>query len=204
MNTFKVFSNPWAAIDHKARPSGAVLMDPVEHNPQGGKYVGAKLKAVQTSPRQTRKVGRYTEVLQEAAHDRIWEFSRAPADIPSVRGGVSDYYRDRIRTNDLIPADEACATAAGVKFIDPALVIASSRAKRKSEWDAQHGVGSFDSLQPIGETKQPEKTDSDQSTPTATEPQAISGTTPPEKAVAASKEAKQLTAAPKRAETSKE
>lgn len=181
MNTFKVLANPWAAIDHKARPAGAVMLDPVEHYQGGGKYVGAKLEAVQTAPKQWRRVGKHVETTMEAEYDRVWIFSNAPADIPSIQGRPSDYYLDRIRHNELIPADAACAAAAGVPFVEPAMVIAESRAARKAEWDSQYGDGSFESLQP-----------------TVAKPVAPQ----PEKA-AASKEA-QPTVAAKRTETSKE
>lgn len=189
MNTFKVLANPWAAIDHKARPAGAVMLDPVDHYQGGGKYVGARLEAVQTAPKQWRKVGRHIETTMEAEYDRVWIFSSTPADIPSIQGRPSDYYLDRIRNREIIPADEPCAAAAGVPFVEPAMVIAESRAARKAEWDSQHGAGSFDSLQPIAAPVV---------NPTVTKPVAPQ----PEKA-AASKEA-QPTVAPKRTETSKE
>lgn len=189
MNTFEVFTNPWAAIDHKARPSGAVLMDPVEHYQGGGKYVGAKLVAVQTAPKQWRKVGKYVETIAEAEYDRVWSFSIAPVEIPSIQGRPSDYYLDRIRNRELIPADEACAAAAGVPFVESEVVILESRAARKAEWDSQHGEGSFESLHASYRAAAESQLDQSASRP---------------EAAPASEEATQQTVAPKSDEISKE
>jgi hypothetical protein len=145
--TFKVIANPWASIDEQARPTGRVA---VVSNQEvvAGKFVGAKLVANQLVAKKTRKIGRYFETTQEAQFDRVWEFSSAPVDVESEGGRPSSYYLERIREGALIPADEACASACGVKFERPELAIERSKAARRSEFDAQHGAGAFDALQP--------------------------------------------------------
>lgn len=149
--TLNVMANPWAAIDEQARPCGSVLMDLDEHNPHGGKYIGAKLKAVEVQPKKWRKVGRAIETTHEARYDRQWEFSDKPQQIPARNGAPSGYYQDRLRSRELIPADRECASACGVRFVSPAEAIEESKAARRLEFDAQHGTGAFDALQPVKE-----------------------------------------------------
>lgn len=144
----RVVANPWSAIDEKARPCGAVLMDLDEHNPKAGKYVGAKLVATEIAPRKSRKVGKIFEVTQEARFDRAWVFSPLPQEVPASNGCLTGYYRDRVVRNELLAADKECAAAARIEFVDPATIIAASKAARRAEYDAQHGVGAFDSMQP--------------------------------------------------------
>jgi hypothetical protein len=163
---FKVLPNPWAAIDEKARPCGRVSMDQDEHNPQGGKFIGAKLVAIEVSPKKWRKIGRYIETTQEARYDRTWTFSTVPVEIPSTRGAPTGYYCDRIKRGELIAADPACAAAVGVPFRDPAAVIAASKAARRAEFDAQHGSGAFDALQPPESKSVPVVAPSNESDPT--------------------------------------
>lgn len=145
--TFKVIANPWASIDALARPTGRVpLVSAGEARP--GKFVGAKLVANKLTERKTRKVGRYFEVIQDARYDRVWEFSSAPVEVDAEGGRPAPYYLERLREGSLIPADQSCATACGVEFADPAVVIAKSKEARRAEFDAQHGDGAFDELQP--------------------------------------------------------
>jgi hypothetical protein len=144
----RVIANPWSAIDEKARPCGAVLMDLDEHNPKPGKYVGAKLVASETAPRRSRKVGKVFEVTQEARFVRTWDFSPNPQDVPAPNGVLTGYYRDRVIRNELLAADEECAAAARIQFRSPVTIIAESKAARRAEFDLQHGAGAFDALQP--------------------------------------------------------
>ena len=145
--TFKVIANPWASIDAQARPTGRVpLVNDGEARP--GKFVGAKLVANKLAERKTRKVGRYFEVTQDAVYDRVWEFSSSPVEVQAEGGRPAPYYLERLREGSLIPADPDCAVACGMEFIDPVVVIAKSKEARRSEFDAQHGSGAFDALQP--------------------------------------------------------
>lgn len=147
--TFKVIANPWASIDAQARPTGRVpLVSDDGQSVKPGRFVGAKLVATQTAERKTRKIGRYFEVTQDAAFDRAWEFSSAPVDVPGFAGRPAPYYLEQLREGSLIPADEACAVACGVKFVSPADVIAKTKTTRRAEYDSQHGAGAFDALQP--------------------------------------------------------
>lgn len=120
-------------------------MDLDEHNPSGGKYVGAKMQAEQLKASQTRRVGNLVETIVEAKHDRTWVFSSEPQETPNT-----GYYRDRAGRlpYELICADTATAKLVGVVFVDPQTVIAEAKGQRRAEYDAQHGDGAFDSLQP--------------------------------------------------------
>lgn len=170
--TFKVIANPWASIDAQARPTGRVpLVNDGEARP--GKFVGAKLVANKIVERKMRKVGRYLEVTQDAVYDRVWEFSSSPVEVQAEGGRPALYYFERLREGSLIPADPACAVACGMEFIDPVVVIAKSKAARRTEFDAQHGSGAFDALQPgivpVAPAQAPAPVTSETETPT-TEP----------------------------------
>lgn len=177
--TLKVVANPWAAVDENARPCGRVVREQADNDVRGIKYIGAELVADEVQMRKTRRVGNAIETTQEARYDRRWKFSLAPVEVPAPKGKLTGYYSDRVRRNELLAANEATAAAAGLpKFIEPGVIIAESKALRRAEFDAQHGAGAFDALQPEEETP------------------AVEAIKPPVVA-------KQVTAEPKRAATTK-
>lgn len=153
MKTLKVLPNPWSAIDAQARPCGAVMLDLDEHTSSPGKYIGAVMVATELTPRKWRKIGRYSETTQEARYERTWKFTNAPVSIPAPKGAPTGYYRDRLARGELIAADQECAIAARIPWRDPAIVLEESKSARRAEYDAQHGNGAFDALQPVAESK---------------------------------------------------
>lgn len=161
MKTLRVQSNPWAAIDAQARPCGVVIREQADNDATGIKYIGAKLTATEVAPKKWRKVGTAVETIQEARFDRSWTFIDGPVEVPAPGGKLTGYYSDRIKRNELLAYDVECARGAGVAFREPKVVIAESMAARKSEFDAQHGDGAFDELQPKPSKAEPQKVTAD-------------------------------------------
>ena len=149
--TLMLVANPWAAIDDEGRPCGACRRDPVEDNPKLG-YIGAVLKVEVVSPGSVRKIGKHEQVTEAPGQIRTWEFSADPVRVPNTA-----YYRDRAGRApfELFPGDETTARYLGYKnFKSSADLVAAHRALRISEFDAQHGEGSWQMLEDERNPKQ--------------------------------------------------
>jgi len=142
VKTLSVYSNPWAATDHEGRPSGAFPHD-VSLPGMAGRYVSATMQAIETQPQVTRTIGTMTEILNHAQHDRTWDFSDQAVTVPN-----SPYYMRAIKDGTLFPANEQTAQQAGLKLLSRAGYLKAARAAAKAEFDAMHGAGTFDSVNP--------------------------------------------------------
>lgn len=109
-NRLLVLPNPGHTKDHLGRPACAIPADPLEHT-SFRRWIGAKPKTSVKRPKVTRMIGGQLTTLVEADYDIEWEFSATPVEIPNT-----GYYRDRLKEGSLLPADEATAKAAGIKF----------------------------------------------------------------------------------------
>lgn len=149
--TLRVLANPWLHIhvyaDGVPRPVAAVAVDMAEHVPAPNRYVGARpANAVELQKQVSQRIGTKTVIAQRARHDLCWTFATEPEVIPNTA-----YYRDRLRSRELIAADADTAKAAGIEFVEPAVVLAEERAKAVAAFDAAHGAGAFDESQPAPE-----------------------------------------------------
>lgn len=115
-----VLPNPWAAVDGSGRPSGTYPEEPSQEGGVWGfdetrkRFIGAALE-------------------HEAGETRI-VFGAEP-----VRVYASLHYRNAVKSGELLAADAATARACGIDFVEPAEVIARSKAARAAEWFAERG-----------------------------------------------------------------
>lgn len=141
IKTLSVLPNPWAAIDHQGRPSGVVLCDPVEHVPTRGdeprRFVGATMAA-----RMLREFPPGDPRSNE--QDTTWTFVTEPVALPNT-----GYYRERIRSGELIAADSKTSRVAGQKnFVPPATALADARTAAIANWERDVGTpGAFAMLE---------------------------------------------------------
>lgn len=112
--TLDVYPNPYAALDARARPSGAFPWDP-EHKPERG-HVGA-------SRRVCEKTG-----------DLVFDFDKGPLTLPNTI-----HYRRGIQSCQLVAADAATADACGFAFDDPKAVLDAAKTDAAKHWRDQHG-----------------------------------------------------------------
>lgn len=131
-----VYPNPFIAIDHDGMPAGACPCDMPEHvgmtsrqwvaaelDPQGTVLL-EKLSAEELRYRDARQQTRFKFAFGE------------PTKLP-----ITEYYKDRLRSTELLAADKDTAHAAGLEFIAPADALAKSKAAALKKWAALHGPG---------------------------------------------------------------
>ncbi len=132
-STIRVHANPYAALDHDGRPSGAVMFDPVDHHPyaqdtEARRYVGAAIDLEKTV------------VFQKAAKDSAqsdmqethWAFSAEAVELPRTH-----YYLERIRAGELFAADAETAEHAGVKFVPLVDAVTAAKTAALALWTAE-------------------------------------------------------------------
>jgi len=91
-----VATNPWAAIDHKGRPSGACPAEVGPRDENARSYVGARPSFGDV----TRPAPRRAELYQRTERrDLVWEFQREPFEVPDT-----SYYRRKVRERELLDA----------------------------------------------------------------------------------------------------
>ncbi len=132
--TLNVVANPWMHIDSQGRPAGACPMD-LPPGVQG--FVGASVSREHT------KILRKGSHYQDHVQDTVWEFDLSPQVVPDT-----PYYRGRLRTGEILPADEKAARAAGhASFTKPEDALAKARERAIAEFDAAYGKGAFAELE---------------------------------------------------------
>lgn len=125
----RVFPNPWHTFDHEGQPIGTVPFDP-SHAGTARRWVGARVasadllnkpKAMMT--RRTKDGRVDTLYSEEPVHRILWAFEMVEASLlPPI-----PYYLAALRAGELIPADEATATRAGVPFLPREQAIEAAR-----------------------------------------------------------------------------
>lgn len=114
--TIRVWPNPYAALDHKGRPSGAFAHEPGPRDLRVS-FVGAVRTAEKIRDAEVVMVGGRSFVGRPAAHDRSHEFTPGPVEVLNT-----PYYHAAIRSRDLIAGDLEAWTEAGLPasmFIEP-------------------------------------------------------------------------------------
>lgn len=120
MKMLRVATNPYLHVDHLRRPCASCPADPKDpryfdaakdRNLEVRGWVGARLAG---DPPLLRKGGGRGAGPADPSprHDVTFEFRFATFEIPETR-----FYLDRIREGALLPADEATAKAAKVRFV---------------------------------------------------------------------------------------
>jgi hypothetical protein len=142
LKTLSVYANPYAAIDHCGRPAGHFSHD-VSIPGMAGRYVGATMIATLVQPEVTRTIGKATEVLNHAVHDRTWEFSQDPVTVVN-----NQHYLQGLKDGALFPADEKTAALLGKKLRPLAECLKEARAAAEQAFDSSYGVGSFAEINP--------------------------------------------------------
>ena len=121
-----VVVNPYSAVDHLGRPSGAVLKDPVEHRPyrddpknkdvskrwEKREFVGAQRQSKQLAAGRTVKVGSAKKTFP-GKFDHSFEFAKEVQTVPNTK-----YYQRALKNGELFAADAKSRALAGG---DPAL-----------------------------------------------------------------------------------
>jgi hypothetical protein len=143
----KVHPNPWVYIDHLGRPAGRLPFDGFEHSQSPGS-VGASITDVKQiqSAMVMRVAGRDLEV-NPAQHDTRITYSKDAVEIPNTA-----YYRDALRRLDLVSADKETAQEAGLKFEDPAKVLAKYKdeaIERFNAETAEDAYARFGAVEPL-------------------------------------------------------
>lgn len=163
MDTIKVrlLPNPYH-LDHKGRPSGAVMKlphggafqdDENRVGPNGKpapywaprEYVGATREAKVLRPAVIQRVAGVPHVTREAVHDRVWKHSSDPVVIAIEDFGELVYYREHVMTGDLVAADKDTWVAFGgdpKTYRDPYKVLAELKAAAIAKHVAHHGEAS--------------------------------------------------------------
>lgn len=128
----RVYANPHSHLDHKGRPAGAVMLDPVQHAPYADsnsnhpteptweprQYVGARI-----DEKRTKITKVHVSHLNDVEQETVFAFSEEVVVLPDTQ-----YYRERLRDGDLLCADEATARECGLPFVP----ISEARAKSKA------------------------------------------------------------------------
>lgn len=139
-NRIKVYPNKWLALDALGNPCAVVPIDFNEHG-QGRKWVGCKLAATLTKAAVIEKVGKIEQEVSAAVYDSVWTYADGPVEIP-----LTGYYVARIKSGDLLIADEESAKTAAVPYSDPLAALEAAKALAVKGYDAQHGEGAWAAL----------------------------------------------------------
>jgi hypothetical protein len=123
MSTLKVYPNPWIARDRNGLPCGVCPRDPEADGGGPGQFVGARVDRRRTEVLQKLAKG---DDLRSPMQRTAYEFMGIASDDPALESKLfacepvelprSKYYLSQIRSRALIPADEATAKLAKVKF----------------------------------------------------------------------------------------
>jgi hypothetical protein len=134
--TFKVYPNPYVYIDHDGYPAGACPCDMPEHvGMTSRRFVGAKLDSEETRllEKLSKEESRYRDARQQTRF--AFDFSE-PTTLP-----VTEYYRDRLNSSELIAADAETHKQTSIvgDFVSPKDALAKAKAAAVKRWAAERG-----------------------------------------------------------------
>lgn len=140
----KVLPNPYLHLDDNSEPSAVVAVDPAV-NPDNRAFVGAKLSA-------TESLDNYPKhYFLSPRQYNTWEFSKEPVTIE-----FTAYYRDLIKDQVLIAADETTAKTCGISFADPKKILDEHKATAANQWYAAYGEFPYWYNKPVAAKSQTE------------------------------------------------
>jgi hypothetical protein len=131
-----VYPNPFIHLDHDGYPAGACPCDMPEHvGMTTRRLVGAEFDPDGTFllEKLSQEESRYRDARQQTRFK--FDFT-APTMLP-----VTEYYKDRLRHGEILPADAATAALGGIKFVPAAEALAKSKAEAAAKWIAMMGPG---------------------------------------------------------------
>ncbi len=128
-----VFPNPYLALDHDGYPAGACQTDRMEHVGETVRsWVGAAIDEKQTF--HTEKLSTFEQAFRFPTQQTRFRFDLVnPTMLP-----VTQYYRDRVRDGELIPADAVTAKLCEVPFVEPREALAKAKAAAIADWRARY------------------------------------------------------------------
>lgn len=132
---FLVYPNPFIHMDHDGYPAGVCHCDLLEHVGNVRKWVGARLDQDQTTPLEklSKEETGYRFARQQTRFS--FDFSE-PTRVP-----VTEYYRDRLRGGEILPADAATHKLAGLEgdFVPARQALAKAKEEALKLWRANYG-----------------------------------------------------------------
>lgn len=140
-----VYPNPFIHLDHDGYPAGACPCDMLEHVSETvRKFVGASLDGKNTFLLEKLSIeeAQYRNARQQTRF--VFDLS-APTMLP-----VTEYYKDRLRAGEILPADERTAIIAGVKYVHPREALRAAKEAALKQWRAENptedpeGIDSLD------------------------------------------------------------
>jgi hypothetical protein len=143
----RVFPNPYTYIDHLGRPAGRLPFDGFEHSPSPGSVGAAITDVIKIQSAMMMRVAGQDLEISPAQHDTRITYSKEAVEIPKTH-----YYVDAIKRLDLVAADSGTAQEAGVKFEDPAKVLAAYKAEAVARFNAEtaeDAYARFGSVEPL-------------------------------------------------------
>lgn len=131
---FYAYPNPFIHLDHDGYPAGVCPCDMPEHvGMLVRKWVGASLDHENTFL--TEKLSQEERRYRDPRQQTRFKFNLAePTMLP-----VTEYYRDRFRGREILPADAATARLAGVPFVDPIEALRAEKVAAIARWRAENG-----------------------------------------------------------------
>ncbi len=134
----RVFPNPWTFIDHLGRPAGRLPPDGYEDSPSAGP-VGAMLTdVVEVQKTMTMRVAGQDVPVNLPQHDHRVVYSKDSVEIPNTA-----YYRYAVKSREIVAADAETAAVCGIKFEDPAKLLAYLRSISITQFDAETGEDAY-------------------------------------------------------------
>jgi hypothetical protein len=130
------YPNPFIHLDHDGYPAGACPCDMPEHvGMTTRRWVGAELDPAATMllEKLTEEERRYRDARQQTRF--LFTFSE-PTKLP-----VTEYYKDRLRHGEILPADADSARLGGIDFMPPAQALAQAKTDACAKWVALMGPG---------------------------------------------------------------
>lgn len=135
--TLSVYPNPFLHLDHDGYPAGVCPCDMVEHVGMTRRvWVGARIDPDQTFmlEKLTEEERRYRDARQQTRFK--FEFSEPTTVL------LTEYYKDRLRAHEIIPANIEAHMDAGMlrkDYLPPAEALAKAKAACLKQWAAETG-----------------------------------------------------------------
>lgn len=121
-----VYANPYAALDHLARPQAFVKI-PGTNTVIGGEF-----------DHEAHEASKKDSISGEGKN--VYKFNFDPQPLTCRTINDLAYYTRAIADGALIAGDEATAKRAGVEFVEPVKALEAAKAKAAADWAAAYGA----------------------------------------------------------------
>jgi hypothetical protein len=137
----RVYTNPYHCVDHNGWPTGACHVDIQDTDARA--YVGARFSRHGTKLLVSRdEAEKMLKNQRTPPQVSAFVFKMDPIELPDSR-----YYRNALRSGELLPADTFTAALAKVPFKPVEQARTEAMNARRVGFDARWGDGAFDSAQ---------------------------------------------------------